>query len=777
LYPVYYALHQFTFDHRRTSGGGLWIARFVRLGVTATIRRFEALLIALSLLVALNLAVAWRLQPTTSQVVTASRAPSHAPGVQDGAEHSSGIDARGTRHWLAVSQRLSFILCGVILCLAILIRRKGEHHARGQESAELALERRVEERTRELRQEIEDRKRAEHLNRGHKQILEMLAEPGDLETEDILRYLAEVVASRNQGWECAVHLLAQRGKPLEFAASSEVNDRVRSYLKDVGTTFADTPECTAAASGEVQIAEHLIEIGKPWSELLVANGLFSAWSIPFFTNGSSNLSGTLTIYSRSRCKPDARELELVESAARLAALVIEHRRIRSELINSAYRDALTGLPNRRAGEEAIEAAIAEASRRGESVAVLWIDVNRFKRINEQYGHETGNHVLRTVAERLRRNPLSTGTVARMGEDEFLVLIPGKPDSLDTVEMARRLGAAVGKPVHSGPIKIPISASIGVCVYPQDGVKAVVLERNADFALYRAKAAGAPYCIFSAAMSEDSSEALEIEEALGEALEKNYLRLVYQPLYAQTGELTGFESLLRFQHPKLGNVSPGRFIPLAEETRLIMPIGTWVLREACRQLRAWEDAGHPKVRMSVNISALQFARDDFADTVARIITECNVAPENLVLELTESVVMEDYETVVRQMNLLRQCGVHIAMDDFGTGYSSLSYIHRIPVDVLKIDRSFIERLADPDGTRPIVEAVIAMARHLGMVVVAEGVETVEQQCILEKAGCNGFQGFLFARPLEPEDAENCLKACRTTLFANPSQQYAGGLAVA
>ena len=279
------------------------------------------------------------------------------------------------------------------------------------------------------------------------------------------------------------------------------------------------------------------------------------------------------------------------------------------------------------------------------------------------------------------------------------------------------------------------------------------------------------------MSAEANETLEIEEALGVALDKNYLRLVYQPLYAQNGDLTGFEALLRFHHPKLGIVSPARFIPVAEETRLIVPIGTWVLREACRQLRAWIDAGHPAVRMAVNISALQFARDDFADTVASIITEFKVPPERLVLELTESVVMEDYDIVVSQMNLLRQCGVHIAMDDFGTGYSSLSYIHRIPVDVLKIDRSFVERLADPEGTRPIVEAVIAMAKHLGMTVVAEGVETAEQQTILENAGCNGFQGFLFARPLQPEDAENCLLASRTTRFANPSRRDGGNVAVA
>lgn len=742
--------------------------------MTATIRTFAALLVLLSVLVALNFAAQSRQRQTSTPQAIADSLLRAGKAV---AGQPPRADARGPRDWLAVSQGVSLILCGTLWCLVMRMRSKAKRQARGQESAELALERRVEERTRALRQEIEDRSRAEHLNRGHKQVLEMLAEPGELETEDILRYLSETVASRNQGWQCAVHRVVQRGKPPIFAASSEVSDRVKRYLKEVGNTFTDTPECRASASGEIEIAEHLTEVGLPWCEELVASGIFSAWSIPFFTQGSSNLTGTLTVYARARSKPGIREMELVESAARLAALVIEHRRIHTELIDSAYRDPLTGLPNRRAGEEAIEAAISRSSPRDESFAVLWIDINRFKRINDQYGHETGNHVLRTVAERLRRHPLNTGTVARMGEDEFLVLIPATSRSLDPVEIARRLGSAISKPVHSGSVKVPVSASIGICVYPQDGTNAVVLERNADFALYQAKATGANYCVFSPAMSAEASEALEIEEALGVALEKKYLKLVYQPLYSHTGELTGFEALLRFQHPRLGNVSPARFIPVAEETRLIMPIGTWALREACSQLRAWQDADYPSVRMAVNISALQFARDDFADTVARIITECRVAPEHLVLELTESVVMEDYDIVVRQMNLLRQCGVHIAMDDFGTGYSSLSYIHRIPVNVLKIDRSFVERLAEPEGTRPIVEAVISMARHLGMIVVAEGVETTEQHNILEVAGCNGFQGYLFARPMPPDDAENCLKVCRTTRFANPAQQYGGGLAVA
>jgi len=681
------------------------------------------------------------------------------------------------RSWITGTLGLSVLLSGVLCGLGLRLRTVAAQEARGVQSNEVALEMRVEQRTRELRQEIEDRSRVEHLNRGQKHILEMLAEPGDLKTEDILRYLTATVASRNQGWECALHLIEPRGRALQFTAGSDVNERLRFYLEGVSSEFTDTPECQAGASGEVHIVEHLTEVGLPWSDLLVANGIFSVWSVPFFANASRRLAGTLTVYSRSRSKPTARELEMVESAAKLAALVIEHRRIHTELVHNAYQDALTGLPNRRAGEQAIESAIKKASQRGESLAVLWIDINRFKRINDQHGHEVGDHVLRTVGERLRRSPLSTEIVARMGEDEFLVLIPGTADSLDPVEIARRLGAAVARPIYSGSARITVSSSIGACVYPQDGVSVKALERNADFAMYRAKAAGEGYCIFSSAMSDEASETLEIEEGLTVALEKKYLKLAYQPLYSQSGELTGFEALLRFHHPRLGPISPARFIPIAEETRLIVPIGTWVLREACRQLREWHDAGLPQVRMAVNISALQFANDDFSDTVAGVLTELNLDPEFLILELTESVVMDDYDGVVRQMNLLRQCGVHIAMDDFGTGYSSLSCIHRIPVDVLKIDRSFVERLAEPEGTRPIVEAVIAMAKHLGLLVIAEGVETREQQSILQKAGCNGFQGFLFAKPLSPEDAEICLNASRTRLFANSSETTGGGLAVA
>ncbi|MDR3738922.1 MAG: EAL domain-containing protein [Terracidiphilus sp.] len=637
----------------------------------------------------------------------------------------------------------------------------------GSKSAELAMERRIEERTRALRQEIEERKRAEHLNRGQKHVLEMLADPRDLTTEEVLQALADVVASRDQGWECSVYLVERRGRLMTLAASSGVHERMVDYFKSVGKDYPDVPECQAAFSGEMHIVEHLAKFDVPWSQALVSSGIFSVCSLPFCSSTSGRLTGVLTIYSRSRSCPTGAEVELMESAARLAALVVEHRSIRNQLVRAAYQDNVTELPNRRAGEQALEDALTAAKTNGQELAVVWVDINRFKHLNDHFGPAAGDHVLRTVGDRLKHHPLVTGAVARMGEDEFLVLIPGAPDSIDAIEIARRLNAAVSKPVFLDSARIDVSAGVGAAVYPQDGTTAKLLSRNADRAMTFAKASGEGYCVYTAAMSEEANETLKIEEGLSAALENNYLRLVYQPIFAADGRLINFEALLRFQHPELGNIPPSRFIPVAEETRLIVPIGNWVLREACRQLREWREAGLPSVGLSVNICALQFARDDFSDTVASVIEEYGIDPELITIELTESVLMGDYPSVVRQMKMLRQCGVHIAMDDFGTAYSSLSYLHLLPVDVLKIDRTFIEKLTEPEGTRPIVEAVISMAQKLGLTAVAEGVETEEQHAILEAAGCHQYQGFLFARPLERVDTDRCLRASRIHRFANPA----------
>lgn len=731
------------------------------------------MLFALLLLTALGFLESWQFAHGVTSQSHATSIDFTAP-----APHAAplGLSFEGP-NWFEATEAFALILCCALAFLGYQLRRRAVREAHGKVTTEVALEMRVEERTRELRQEVETRQRIELQNRSHKQVLEMLSDPHTVRTSEILEFLVNNTAMHSQGWICALHLMDENDHKLHLAANSEVSNKLLSYLERVGMEYTSSPECQACASGEMHISEQIESLDLGWSDRLAASGVHSVCSIPFSAKGSSTLAGVVTVYTHHREALSASDIEFVESAARLAGLVVEHRRLHSELIQSAFQDSVTGLPNRRAGEKAMDDALELAARRGEALAVISIDINRFKRTIDQYGQATSDHVLRVVAERIRRNPVSTGAVARMGPDEFLVLVPGTTDSLDLIEIARRLESDIARPIYAGSSKIGIAASVGACLYPRDGADVATLERNAELAVSRARTIGEGYCVFSPAMRDEVGESRQIEEALNVALEKNYLRLVYQPIYTTEGELTGFEALLRFLHPRLGNVSPVRFIPIAEESRLIVPIGTWVLREACHQLRSWLDAGLPPVHMSVNISALQIGRDDFADTVASILTESNLAPEHLVLELTESVVMEDYSIVVRQMNLLRQCGVHIAMDDFGTGYSSLSYIHRIPVDTIKIDRSFIEKLAEPEGTRPIVEAVIAMAKHLDLAVVAEGVETAEQRQILQRAGCDGLQGYLFAKPLTPDEAGLCLRQSLNARFASSVDAAGDDLAVA
>jgi EAL domain-containing protein (putative c-di-GMP-specific phosphodiesterase class I) len=307
------------------------------------------------------------------------------------------------------------------------------------------------------------------------------------------------------------------------------------------------------------------------------------------------------------------------------------------------------------------------------------------------------------------------------------------------------------------LELNISASIGISLYPEDGQTGDSLSHHADQAMYAAKFGCYGVRSFSPEMDREPAERRELEEELHQALEAGGFTVAYQPLCLPDGSLKGFEALLRFCSPRLGNVPPCDFIPIAEETQLIVPLGEWVLREVCRQNREWQVAGHPAASIGVNISALQFARDDFADTVAQILAETGHPAEMLVLELTESVVMNDFAESARQMERLKRLGVRIAIDDFGTGYSSLNYLHRLPIDVLKIDGSFMENLNEVDGTGPIVEAVLSMAHTLGLRVVAEGVETAEQLNTLHRGGCDLIQGYFFSRPLEPAAAAAFLRS--------------------
>src|ERR1700733_6959649 len=328
----------------------------MRQHVMATSRMFTLLLLSMFVLVGLSVAGSWEIDRVNQVSPPISSTNQSNVGTQRAERQPANQEARNIRKGITIVRGFSLIACGALCWFGMRLRDRARREELQREAAELALERRVEERTRELRKEVEERRLVEHLHRGQRRGMEMLAEPGDLKPEDILQFLADTVAARKQGWECAVHLVDRSGKSLQLAASSEVTERLRIYFNAVGTEYADSPECQASVSGETHIVEHLGEIGLAWSEVLAASGIFSVWAIPFCADGSSRLAGTLTVYSRSRCKPTAHEMEMSESAAKLAALILEHRRIRSELIHNAYLDALTGLPNRRAGVQAIDAA-------------------------------------------------------------------------------------------------------------------------------------------------------------------------------------------------------------------------------------------------------------------------------------------------------------------------------------------------------------------------------------------------------------------------------------
>jgi len=405
----------------------------------------------------------------------------------------------------------------------------------------------------------------------------------------------------------------------------------------------------------------------------------------------------------------------------------------------------------------LESATARAERAGIRMAVLWIDLDRFKHINDQYGHPAGDAVLQNVAQRLSGRLRASDTLARMGGDEFMALIEGVAGAAEAEALSSDLLRILAQPMQIGGKDLTVTASIGICIFPDDGKSVDMLSKRADKAMYAAKFDRCGVLSFSPEMDQESAQRRQLEDELTHALEADAFSLVYQPICRPDGALQGFEALLRFHSASLGNVSPVQFIPIVEEMQLIVPIGEWVLRETCRQIGRWQEAGYESVSVSVNISPVQFARHDFADTVEAILAETGQSGRSLVLELTESTVMKDFTESSCQMKRLKSLGVRIAIDDFGTGYSSLSYLHRLPIDVLKIDRSFIEKLEDPDGTRPIVEAVLSMAGTLGLRVVAEGVETAAQLAILETCNCDLLQGYYFSRPVRPDAAAVILQS--------------------
>ena len=429
-----------------------------------------------------------------------------------------------------------------------------------------------------------------------------------------------------------------------------------------------------------------------------------------------------------------------------------------EKIHSAEHDRLTGLPNRLLLNDRIDQAIVRAEHHANKVAVLCLDVDGFKHINDSLGRPIGDKLLQSIAERLLGCVRTSDTVSRQGGDEFVVLLSEVEQDEGTAVLARRMLQQVARPHTINGQDLHITASIGVSVYPDDGMNAETLAKNAETAMYQAKEKSRQgYQFFKPAMNERAAERQSIEEDLYRALERRELVLHYQPKVGLSSRrITGAEALIRWNHPTRGLVPPGQFIPVAEECGLIQPIGAWVLREACRQARAWADAGLPALTMAVNISAMEFREDTFLDGVFATLAETGLDPHLLELELTESVLVKQAESAASILRAVREKGVQVAIDDFGTGYSSLSYLRKFPVDALKIDQSFVRQISSGGDDTIIVTAIIALARSLKLRVVAEGVETAEELAFLGERQCDEVQGYYFSRPLPPDQFAMLLK---------------------
>ena len=451
-----------------------------------------------------------------------------------------------------------------------------------------------------------------------------------------------------------------------------------------------------------------------------------------------------------RSRPMYKDGELVGSV--VAFNDISQRKQAEEALHQlAYFDSLTQLPNRQLFNDRLHQAIGDAKRRNKLVAVMLLDLDRFKVVNDTMGHEAGDVLLQEIASRLKLSIRSNDTVSRLGGDEFSLIFSDVGESRHVAQLAQKLLAQFSTPIMINGREVFSGASIGIALYPSDTDEPDELLKYADSAMYYAKELGRNnYQFYSAEMTSNADERLHLEVSLRRAIEQSEFVLHYQPLVdARSNHATGLEALIRWNDPSGKMIPPDQFIPLAEDTGLIVPIGKWVLETACAQLKIWHDAGHPELKMSVNVATRQFRDAMFTETVRHAILSAGIPAESLELEITESILLENSEDTLNTLNTLKSLGVSLAIDDFGTGYSSLSYLKRFPIDRVKIDRSFVRDLATDTDDLAIVRAIIALAQAMRLSVIAEGVETEAQLTLLQNEKCHDYQGYFYARPMDAD----------------------------
>ena len=463
--------------------------------------------------------------------------------------------------------------------------------------------------------------------------------------------------------------------------------------------------------------------------------------------------------------------------------ITQRKKAEHQIQRLAYYDTLTGLPNRAHFKEHAKRALGKAKTEGHKVALIFIDLDAFKRVNDTLGHDTGDELLKGIAKNLRNHLRVTDSVSktdlvnatclsRLGGDEFTLLLDGFNSANEVAGVARRLLDQLGQPVYINDQEFFISGSMGIANYPEDGEDVDTLLKHADIAMYQAKKRGQnDFQFYSRQLNNHTRERLGLESKLRKALERDELVLHYQPqVSAISGEVMGLEALIRWQDPEKGLVPPGQFIPVAEESGLIKPIGEWVLQTACKQARIWQQKGLKPIRMSVNLSSHQFHQKNFIQQVRNILDSSGLAAQYLELEMTESVIMQQLDKTITDLNRLKEIGITLSIDDFGTGYSSMSYLKRFPLDTLKIDRSFVTDIPGDVSGAAITRAIITLAKSLGLTTIAEGVEKQDQLSFLRENGCDFIQGYYFSRPLPVKEVEVFFGSQKFNSYQSGSQAY-------
>jgi diguanylate cyclase (GGDEF)-like protein len=559
--------------------------------------------------------------------------------------------------------------------------------------------------------------------------------------------------------------------------------------------WSATPECTAPLEAMIQalvpapgtgLAGHVWNTGTPgWAGeilseadglpayLLEQAGVQAAVAFPI--GNSKSLLGVMEFYCADGVEPEDETIQMMLALSNQIVQFHQRKQAEAQIAYQAFHDILTGLPNRRLFHDRLKVALARGQRHHYQIAVLFIDLDNFKFINDSLGHEEGDRLLVEIAERLRKCVRTCDTVARLAGDEFTVLIENLAASEDVTVVAERIVTQLQAPVLLQEQEVFVTASVGIALSSETITNPHTLLQNADTAMYEAKAKGkSGYLLFDKRMNDRVVERMELETGLRRALEQEEFRLDYQPIVElETGNIVGAEALLRWEHPKLGIVPPIKFIPLAEETGHIVSIGEWALRAACRQAKRWQRqiSANSPFTLSVNLSVRQLLKPGMVEMVAATLKETDLAPAHLKIEITENVMVADIDTILSALNALKSLGVQLALDDFGTGYSSLASLQRLPLDTVKLDRAFVARLGDKVQPAAIILSIVRMCRALNMTVTGEGIETEDQLAQLQALQCDHGQGYLFSRPLtDTAFGELLQRGCLTQCTAVGSKEW-------